>query len=119
MITFMPLLLAAITTSLTANGVDATTPGILSICALTSRHSTNVAVLARDLDVRVGAEDLLAQVGLEAAHHRQHAARARAVPIHTPPIGTVVKNVKTRGAAEEQREVRRATPPPTFAMTRP
>jgi hypothetical protein len=41
-----------------------------------------LAVLLRHLQVRVGAEDLDAQVGLEAVHHRQHVTSAATADRH-------------------------------------
>ena len=94
MMTFMPLLFAAMTTSLTAYGVDATTPGILSIRALTSRHSakspSSRVTWMCAFEPRIFSRRSVSKPLITESTHT-----SAPVPIHTPPIGTVVKNVKT------------------------
>lgn len=80
--------MAAITTSLVANGVDATTPGTWSILARTSSHSTNspssfdtcrCALEPRILTRRSASKPFMIDSTVTSAAH----------PIDTPTIDTV------------------------------
>ena len=93
MMTFSPLLFAASTTSLIAYGVDATTPGIASICFLTSRHSVK-SPSSRVTWMCAFEPRIFSRRSLSKPLITDSTQTSAPVPIHTPPIGTVVKNVK-------------------------
>lgn len=93
MTTFMPLLLAAMTTSEVANGVEPRTPSSLSMAAFTSRHSvkspSSRVICTCALEPRIFSRRSLSKPLIT-----ESTTTSALVPIHTPPTGTTVKKVK-------------------------
>ena len=95
----MPLLFAAITTSLIAYGDDATTPGTLSIFALISRQFVKSVPSSRVICMCALEPRIFSRRSVSKPLITASTQTSATVPIHTPTSGTVVKNENTKRSA--------------------